>query len=116
MERYDLASITNILGQTGISFYSVKTLGDVILPLLSFVVFLNILLAVFNLIPIPPLDGSKILLTLLPSRYERFAFWLQQNGSFLLIGLLIFMYASDSAFFERIINFFLNVLFSLALA
>lgn len=32
MERYDLASITNILGKTDISLYSVKTLGDVILP------------------------------------------------------------------------------------
>lgn len=32
MERYDLASITNTLGKTGFIFYSVKTLGDIILP------------------------------------------------------------------------------------
>ncbi len=44
-------------------------------------ILLNVNLAVFNLLPIPPLDGSKIFLTLLPQkiyyeimRYERFGF------------------------------------------
>lgn len=37
----------------------------------SYVVFINILLAIFNLIPIPPLDGSKVLAGLLPAHLER---------------------------------------------
>lgn len=38
------------------------------LSLATVVVLVNILLAVFNLIPIPPLDGSKLLFALLPSK------------------------------------------------
>jgi len=41
---------------------------------ISFIVFINILLAFFNLIPIPPLDGSKVLNAFLPH-----AIWLKYN-------------------------------------
>lgn len=53
-----------------------------IIMFMQMLISLNISLAVFNLIPIPPLDGSKIFLTLLPSRiyyeimrYERYGFF-----------------------------------------
>jgi len=48
---------------------------------------LNLVLAVFNLLPIPPLDGSKILQSLLPLRFHRFLWQLEQYSwlSFLLI-------------------------------
>lgn len=42
--------------------------SEIVVQLISTVVFLNIGLGVFNLIPIPPLDGSKIFLPLLPTR------------------------------------------------
>jgi Zn-dependent protease len=52
-------------------------------------IIINIVLAVFNLVPIPPLDGSKVLIGLLPDRiayeYEQI---LNQYGFFLLIFLL----------------------------
>ena len=44
-----------------------------ILPsLLSFIVQINLLLAIFNLMPIPPLDGHWLLLTFLPERFAAF--------------------------------------------
>lgn len=53
--------------------------GQYVSLFFSYYIFLNVTLAVFNLVPIPPLDGSKILFMFLPDRfvaaiykYERF--------------------------------------------
>ena len=46
-------------------------LSNNIFPPFYFIVSINILLAIFNLIPIPPLDGSHILFTFLPSSMEK---------------------------------------------
>lgn len=55
----------------------------------SIVVYINILLAIFNLVPLPPLDGSKILAGFLPYRYEKQFLMLERYG-FLLVLLFIF--------------------------
>ncbi len=62
------------------------------------VVFLNIFLAIFNLIPIPPLDGSKILARVLPTsladKYREFCFVFERNiflGMFLVIFVFFFL-------------------------
>jgi len=55
----------------------------------SFVIFINVLLAIFNLIPIPPLDGSHILFAFLPYSMEHIKIFLQQYGMFI---MLIFLY------------------------
>ena len=43
-----------------------------IIEISALIVFLNVLLAVFNAVPVPPLDGSGILFSLLPDRFNRF--------------------------------------------
>ncbi len=57
--------------------------------LASVVVFINIILAIFNLVPIPPLDGSKILFSILPYHMQRFRFVLEQFG---LIFVILFIF------------------------
>ncbi len=49
---------------------------------------INVLLGVFNLIPIPPLDGSKILAGLLPEAGSKFIYSLEQYGPIILIVLI----------------------------
>lgn len=51
-------------------------------------IVINIGLAVFNLIPIPPLDGSKLLYPLLPPFLLEKYFWLERYGFFVLMILL----------------------------
>lgn len=60
-----------------------------ILQITAMIVFLNIILMVFNLIPAPPLDGSKLLFALFPEKIYKIRGFLERYG-FLLILFLIF--------------------------
>ena len=50
---------------------------------------INLILAIFNMIPIPPLDGSKILMGLLPEEQARQYSQVEMYGPMLLIGLIV---------------------------
>lgn len=54
------------------------------------IVFLNVLLGIFNLIPLPPLDGSKVLFSLLPARFYHFERVLERYSLILLVLLIFF--------------------------
>jgi Zn-dependent protease len=55
---------------------------------LGFVVQINIMLAIFNLIPVPPLDGSKLLFALLPNRWLGVERWLER---YQFVALILFL-------------------------
>ena len=56
----------------------------------SYIVSINIWLALFNLIPIPPLDGSWVLFSFLPERFQNIKIFLKQYGFMILMFLIIF--------------------------
>jgi Zn-dependent protease len=76
-----LRIVDPVAGATLDSDFSVK--------LLSYLVIWNVILGVFNLLPIPPLDGSTLLTVLLPPSRQNIVRFLDQYGIFLLLGLLI---------------------------
>jgi len=77
-------------------FLPISTPSQVTLTLLYYFVNINIALAAFNLLPIPPLDGSKILLAILPDRiYYGFILRYERYGMFILIGLSVSGYLMD---------------------
>ncbi|MFZ1700591.1 MAG: site-2 protease family protein [Pyrinomonadaceae bacterium] len=57
--------------------------------LLQYMIMLNVSLAVFNLLPFPPLDGSKVLSTFLPDSFQPIFAVLEQYG-FLILMLLVY--------------------------
>lgn len=75
----------------GLSLRFLPFLGDIsgVSVMFFYIVFINLLLAIFNLLPIPPLDGSHILFSLLPQSMEHIKIFLQQYGMFI---FLIFIY------------------------
>lgn len=57
--------------------------------LLKTMLQLNVLLMVFNLLPLHPLDGGKILAAFLPARYEYVDEFLLRYGPWILLGLIL---------------------------
>jgi len=97
-----------LLAVLGAIVFRIITLAQVELPgilnsvILNFV-FFNVALAIFNLIPVPPLDGSAILFRFLPLRtaYELRPI-LYQYGPFILIIAIIFL--SQVPIFSRVVT------------
>lgn len=67
-------------------FYNIATI----------IVMLNLVLALFNIIPIPPLDGSKILFSILPFKYRYIENFLERYGMILLVIFIIFLWGKVS--------------------
>ena len=84
---------------------------SIILPI---VVRVNIILGAFNLIPIPPLDGSKILMSFLPYRAQESLSRIEPYGFFILIFLIFTGILSPViAFMQGLIYGLISILFSL---
>ncbi len=64
--------------------------SDPFIALASTIVFINLILAIFNLIPIPPLDGSKVLFSLLPYRFSHIEEMLERYWLVLIIFVIFF--------------------------
>ena len=72
----------------------------------SYIIYINILLAIFNLIPIPPLDGSHILFALLPYSARNIRIFLRQFGLFILLFIIFFAFP----YIVVIINFIFSLI------
>jgi len=68
----------------------VEGFGKIIITLFNYLIFLNISLAIFNLLPFPPLDGSKVLSTFLPASFQPFFDLMEQFGFIILMALIYF--------------------------
>lgn len=87
-----------------VNFSDILGLTDTFVQLAVSIIMLNIFLALFNLVPVPPLDGSKILPRLLPfslsMKYESLRARMEQNVSlsfFIIIFLFVFVFAGPLA-------------------
>lgn len=73
-------------------------LSPSLLFIFGIIVYINLILCIFNLIPIPPLDGSHILFTFLPFSMENVKVFLNQYGFFILLFVIFFFHSPVFAF------------------
>lgn len=61
-------------------------------PLFIYILYINITLGIFNLLPIPPLDGSKMLYLFLPVKYIQL---MEFFGIYILLGFILILYLTN---------------------
>ncbi len=71
------------------SAFMSSALGPSFFTMMVLSLQINLALAVFNLLPVPPLDGSKIMYGLLPPQYDHLAYNLERYGPMVLFGLVM---------------------------
>lgn len=81
---------------------------------LIFLVQFNVILMVFNLLPIPPLDGSKLLFAILPDRMEHIRNSLSMYGPFILLGLIVLDSTLPVSFLASLFQLFLTGIYRIA--
>jgi Zn-dependent protease len=87
----------------GLPAYDIATLHP-FYKITTIIVFTNLVLALFNLIPIPPLDGSKILFSFIPPRFRSIENFLQQWGILAMLFFIIFLWGSLSPVIVKIFS------------
>jgi len=96
-------TIIKIMLMTGAFQLVSESLGEPLALFLEYLLTMNLSLAIFNLLPFPPLDGSKILETFLPASMRPILALMEQYG-FLILVLLMYM-----GFFSAVIRPVMNL-------
>jgi len=89
--------------------------SPIVASILNFIVQINLFLAVFNLIPLVPLDGSKVLWAIMPSSWSRAYEQIQQYSVFILLALVLLPVGSGGSLLGQIVNPPVMVLYRLLL-
>ena len=86
---FSLRGIVSV-GNPATSVSSISMILEPLVMMLAFSVYINLLLAIFNMIPVPPLDGGRVLAGLLPYRQAAALARIEPYGMIIIILLVFF--------------------------
>ena len=72
--------------------FSGTSVSATLLAIVSTIVIINLVLAIFNLVPIPPLDGSKILFSIAPNRLANFRAFMERYSLLVILFFIFFLW------------------------
>ena len=72
--------------------FSGASVSATLLGIISTIVLINLVLALFNLVPIPPLDGSKILFSIAPNKLASFRTVMEKYSLFVILFFIFFLW------------------------
>ena len=101
-----------IIKFAGMTFL-LSNIGVIIISIISYIVTMNIGLGVFNLIPLPPLDGSKIFLPILPHNTK--SWFIEHEQLFYFIFLIIWITGIAGRLISPIIGQIANLILDFAM-
>lgn len=94
--------------------FSDLSVSNLLVQFLFLFLAINLVLFLFNLLPIPPLDGSKLLFTFLSApKYAPVRYWLESRGYILLMALIIADSFLGLGIFSRLFGGVLNFVYKL---
>lgn len=94
-----------MVGGTG---FSTSSLGDAVIMVLMYVIQINLVLMIFNLIPVPPLDGFSIVTELFNVKHTPMYYNVIRYGSVILLALILF--DITDLILSPCVSFFMNLI------
>lgn len=89
--------------------YSFTSSGSSVSEVLQIAIYVNLGFFIFNMLPIPPLDGSRVLYAVAPDAVRRFMEVLEQYGIVIIFAIVLLLSSVIGRFIMASIRFFLDV-------
>ena len=86
-----------------IGYHLEPTLGTMIILMSTVGVFINSIIMILNLLPLPPLDGSKVLAGLLPEKLSNYIYRLEPYGLFIVLGVFLLDWTLSLGIFHNLV-------------
>ncbi len=113
VSNFLMAGIFLVLLRVVITFLTLSP-NNLLVLFLTLLVMVNVVLGVFNFIPVPPLDGSKLLHALMSHpRHRNTLIWLETRGPMLLLLIIFADYFLNLHILSRLLNSAINTVFRL---
>jgi len=95
-----------LLTIVGVNFF-IAGMGNSIFMMIYYIIFINLMLMIFNLLPVPPLDGFSVITEVFNLRKSEFYYWVSNKGFLILMVLIIFNITG--LVLTPAINFFMGI-------